>query len=137
MVLLDLGHNNFDDPEFPTVLAEWLTQDGYVVRRLSTRFDQASLASVNIVISKNPLPARDEPGIRGWRLPTSSAFSQDEIELLYNWVFSGGAFLLQIEHMPMAGAAAEFIFMESTRSANVRPFVTGCGLLGTGQTDGT
>ena len=108
VVLLDLGHNNFDDPEFPPVLAEWLTQDGYVVRRLSTRFDEASLASVNIVISKNPLPARDEPGISGWRLPTSSAFSQDEIELLYNWVLSGGAFLLQIEHMPMAGAAAEF-----------------------------
>ncbi len=32
VVVLDLGHNNVDDPEFPPILAEWLTQDGYVVR---------------------------------------------------------------------------------------------------------
>ncbi len=118
VVLLDLGHNNFDGSEFPPVLAEWLTQDGYVLRQLSTRFDDASLADVDIVISKNPLPARDgmrqRPGpftgrIEGWRLPTPSAFSQGEIEFLYDWVLSGGAFLLQIEHMPMAGAAAELV----------------------------
>lgn len=118
VVLLDLGHNNFDHSEFPPVLAEWLTQDGYVLRQLSTRFDDASLADVDIVISKNPLPARDgmrqRPGpftgrIEGWRLPTPSAFSQGEIEFLYDWVLSGGAFLLQIEHMPMAGAAAELV----------------------------
>ena len=118
VVLLDLGHNNLDDSEFPPVLAEWLTQDGYVLRQLSTRFDDASLADVDIVISKNPLPARDgmrqRPGpftgrIEGWRLPTPSAFSQGEIEFLYDWVLSGGALLLQIEHMPMAGAAAELV----------------------------
>ncbi len=56
MVMLDVGHNNFDDPEFPVILADTLVQDGYVVRQLSTRFDEASLAGVDIVISKNPFP---------------------------------------------------------------------------------
>ena len=57
MVVLDVGHNNADDPEFPVILAETLVQDGYVVRQLSTHFDEARLAGVDIVISKNPLPA--------------------------------------------------------------------------------
>ena len=104
VVVLDLGHNNVDDPEFPAVLAEWLTQDGYVVRQLSTRFDEAALASADIVISKNPLSAYNRDN---WSLPTPSAFSRGEIELLYNWVLSGGALLLVIDHMPMPGAAEE------------------------------
>lgn len=104
VVVLDLGHNNVDDPEFPAVLAEWLTQDGYVVRQLSTRFDESALANVDIVISKNPLSAYNRDN---WSLPTPSAFSRDEIELLYNWVLSGGALLLVIDHMPIPGAVEE------------------------------
>lgn len=104
VVLLDLGHNNVDDPEFPVVLAEWLTQDGYVVWQLSTRFDEAALASVDIVISKNPLSAYNRDN---WSLPTPSAFSRGEVEYLYNWVLSGGALLLVIDHMPMPGAVEE------------------------------
>ncbi len=102
VVLLDLGHNNVDDPEFPPILTEWLTQDGYVVRQLSTRFDEDALASVDIVISKNPLSTYN---LGNWSLPTPSPFSPGEIELLYNWVSSGGALLLVIDHMPVAGAA--------------------------------
>ncbi len=104
VVVLDLGHNNVDDPEFPPILAETLTQDGYVVRELSTRFDAASLAGVNIVISKNPLSAYNSDNLN---LPTTSSFSRGEIELLYNWVLSGGAILLQIDHMPIPGAAED------------------------------
>ncbi len=106
VVVLDLGHNNVDDPEFPPILAEWLTQDGYVVRQLSTHFDEDALASVDIVISKNPLSTYN---LGNWSLPTPSPFSPGEIELLYNWVSSGGALLLQTEHMPLAGAAEELL----------------------------
>ncbi len=104
VVVLDLGRNNVDDPKFPAILAEWLAQDGYVVRELSTRFDEAPLAGVDIVISKNPLSAHN---IDNWTLPTPSAFSKGEIQLICNWVVSGGALLLVIDHMPMAGAAEE------------------------------
>ena len=104
VVVLDLAHNNVDDPEFPAVLAEWLTQDGYVVRQLLTRFDEAALANVDIVISKNPLSVDNRDN---WSLPTPSAFSRGEIELLYDWVFSGGALLLVIDHMPIPGAVEE------------------------------
>ncbi len=110
MIVLDVGHNNVDDPEFPVILAETLVQDGYVVRQLSTHFDEASLAGVDIVISKNPVPAYDPDDISSLKrlpFPTPSALARDEIEFLYNWVSSGGALLLQIEHMPVAGAAEE------------------------------
>ncbi len=106
VVVLDLGHNNVDDPEFPPILAEWLTQDGYVVRQLSTRFDEATLASVDLVISRNPLSAYNRDN---WTLPTPSAFSRGEIELLYNWILSGGALLLVVDHMPIPGAAEELL----------------------------
>jgi len=104
VVVLDLGHNNVDDPEFPAILAEWLTQDGYVVRQLSTRFDESALAGVDIVISKNPLSAHN---IDNWTLPTPSAFTKGEIKALHNWVVSGGALLMVIDHMPIPGAAEE------------------------------
>ncbi|MCZ6594027.1 MAG: hypothetical protein O6943_03830 [Bacteroidetes bacterium] len=106
VVVLDLGHNNVDDPEFPPILAEWLTQDGYVVRQLSTRFDEATLASVDLVISRNPLSAYNRDN---WTLPTPSAFSRGEIALLYNWILSGGALLLVVDHMPIPGAAEELL----------------------------
>ncbi len=112
VVVLDLGHNNVDAPEFPPILAETLTQDGYVVRELSTRFDEASLAGVNIVISKNPISAynpNDENELSRLPFPTPSALARDEIEFLYDWVSSGGALLLQTEHMPIAGAAEELL----------------------------
>ena len=110
VVVLDVGHNNVDDLEFRVILAETLVQDGYVVRQLSTRFDEASLASVDIVISKNPLPAYNPDDLNPLSrlpFPTPSALARDEIEFLYNWVSSGGALLLQIEHMPVAGAVEE------------------------------
>ncbi|MFB3112767.1 MAG: hypothetical protein ACE10G_12100, partial [Gemmatimonadales bacterium] len=80
VVVIDLGHNNFDDESYSARRAEGLVQEGYVVRELLTGFDEDSLAGVDIVISKNPLPARPEMGIvepfsgtiAGWRLPTDS-----------------------------------------------------------------
>ncbi len=112
VVVVDLGHNNSDDESYSAIRAEGLVQEGYVVRELLTSFDEDSLAGVDIVISKNPLPARPQNGVAGpfsgtidgWRLPTESAFSRDEIEFLHDWVSSGGALLLQLEHMPLAGA---------------------------------
>jgi len=110
VVVLDVGHNNFDDPEFRVIFAETLVRDGYIVRQLSSCFNEASLASVDIVISKNPLPTYnpdDQNALSRLPFPTPSALARDEIEFLYDWVSSGGALLLQIEHMPLAGAAEE------------------------------
>ena len=112
VVVLDLGHNNVDDPEFPAVLAETLVRDGYIVRQLTSCFNGASLASVDIVISKNPISKYnpdDQKALSRLPFPTPSAFSRDEIKFLYDWVLSGGALLLQIEHMPIAGAAEELL----------------------------
>ena len=40
-------------------------------------------------------------------MPTPSAFSEDEIAVLSEWVEAGGSLLLVFEHMPLAGAAQD------------------------------
>jgi len=110
VVALDIGHNNFDDPEFRMILAETLVRDGYIVKQLSTRFDKSDLEDIDIIISQNPLP-NYEPEVLNplshLPFPTPSAFLKGEIEFLYTWISSGGSLLLQIEHMPMPGAVEE------------------------------
>ena len=40
-----------------------------------------------------------------WRLPTPSAFTDDEVDALKAWIEDGGALLLIADHMPFPGAA--------------------------------
>ena len=40
-----------------------------------------------------------------WELPTPSAFTDDEIDVVVRWVADGGALFLIADHMPAAGAA--------------------------------
>jgi len=106
LILWDQGHNNFGTPERRRRIVGWLVDSGYRVRDVLGRFDEATLAEADIVIIKNALAARNL-GEANWRLPTPSAFTRDEIETIASWVGDGGALLLIIEHMPMAGGMAD------------------------------
>ena len=106
LVLYDVGHNNVDDPEVVTAVAERLGQDGYVVREVSVPFTQAGLANAQILIIKNALAAENR---EHWALPTPSALTQQEIEELEGWVRAGGALVLVIDHMPIPGAMEELV----------------------------
>ena len=106
LILWDRGHNNFGTLERRRRLLDWLVRSGYRVREVSERIDAATLAEADILMSKNALAARNAAEA-DWRLPTPSAFTRDEIETIASWVRDGGAMLLIIEHMPMAGGVAD------------------------------
>jgi hypothetical protein len=62
------------------------------------------LAEGKIMVIANALHERN---VQGWHLPTPSAFSPAEIELVRRWVEEGGSLFLIADHMPMAGAAKD------------------------------
>lgn len=64
--------------------------------------DPNTLIDCHIYVIANSL---HKSNINNWRLPTPSAFTDDEIENLNDWVKDGGRLFLIADHMPFAGAA--------------------------------
>ncbi len=118
-VLIDAAHHNALTAfaGHRASIAKWLQGDGYVVRELlHGRFDREALDGVQIAIISNAkseqnayrfYPPTEAELAEVWRLPTPSAFSQEEIAFLHEWVVMGGALLLVFDHMPLPGAAEE------------------------------
>lgn len=103
VVYIDEAHHNFHTAEGRFApFAHLLTADGFRVRRFQSRFDQASLDSIGILVISNALAAANADN---WGRPVNAAFAESEISALENWVRRGGALLLIADHMPMAGAA--------------------------------
>ena len=102
-IYIDEAHNNFhtmDGRYKPFV--DLLTRDGYVVKSLKDTFSQKSLEDVDILVISNALNSRNA---EDWTLPTPSAFTQNEIKNLVNWVKDGGSLFLIADHMPFPGAS--------------------------------
>lgn len=102
-IFVDAAHHNFHtlDGRF-LPFGKLLRADGYQLLSNPDSFTQNSLRDCRILVIANALhPSNAE----SWRLPNPSAFSPTEIELLQNWVKSGGRLLLIADHMPFAGAA--------------------------------
>jgi hypothetical protein len=102
-VLFDEAHHNFhtaDGRYKPFV--DLLVQDGYQVIRNRKPFSKASLDSFKVLVIANALGAEeiDDDG------SDKPAFTEEEIEAVYNWVRGGGALLLIADHAPFGGAAA-------------------------------
>jgi hypothetical protein len=96
-VLIDAAHFNL----FSTItnriepLTKLLSADGYQVDTITTRLSKRSLSNYQVLII---LTAQGGP-------PESdstffSAFTDSEIEALYNWINNGGAILFGIDHSP-------------------------------------
>jgi hypothetical protein len=103
VVFLDEAHTNFhrvDGRYAPFV--QLLRRDGYVVRPNRSRFSRAVLDSARVLVIANALAKQNE---NNWVLPNPSAFDDDEIAAVRDWVRAGGSLLLIADHMPMAGAA--------------------------------
>lgn len=79
--------------------ANLLEQDGFVVERLDSSFASDVLEQVEILVISNARGFPPSPV-----LPTAPAFTDDEVEAIYDWVNDGGALLLIADHMPFAGA---------------------------------
>lgn len=105
LVFIDEGHHNFHtkDGRYQS-FALLLERDGYQVEAYKGNFNLTKLSKGKILVISNAL---NEVNVENWYLPTPSAFSEEEIAIVKQWVNNGGSLFLIADHMPMAGAATE------------------------------
>ncbi len=104
-VLVDAAHNNFhtlDNRYAP--FGKLLQNDGYRLASNAQLVTPEVLGECRIFVISNPL---DSSNLGAWQLLNPSAFSQNEIAAINEWVKNGGRLLLIADHMPFAGAAQE------------------------------
>ena len=102
-VLFDEAHHNFhttDGRYKPFV--DLLMNDGYQVIRNRKTFSKQALDSFKVLVIANALGAEemDDEG------SDQSAFTEKEIQVVYDWVKGGGALLLIADHAPFGSAAS-------------------------------
>lgn len=102
-VMFDEAHHNFHttDGRYKP-FADLMTNDGCQVIRNRKPFTKQSLDSFKVLVIANALGAEemDDEGA------DQSAFTEDEIKVVYDWVKNGGALLLIADHAPFGSAAA-------------------------------
>ncbi|HKR12624.1 MAG TPA: hypothetical protein VJT15_11230 [Pyrinomonadaceae bacterium] len=102
-VLFDEAHHNFhtSDGRYKPFV-DLLVQDGYQVIRNRKPFAKSSLDSFKVLVIANALGAEemDDEG------SDQSAFTDEEVQAVYDWVRGGGALLLIADHAPFGAAAA-------------------------------
>lgn len=115
-VMIDGGHSNFHtvDGRYQP-FAELLRRDGYRVSGSNTPFTKEVLRSVKVLVIANALNKRNETD---WSLPTPSAFTDEEIAVVSDWVRRGGSLFLIADHMPMPGAAEKLAAAFGVRMNN-------------------
>lgn len=102
VILIDEAHNNFHTATGRYLpFAEFLRRDGYVVKASTQKFSKETLKEAKILVVSNAL---NEKNKEEWALPTPSAFTDEEIAAVRDWVKGGGSLLLIADHMPFAGA---------------------------------
>lgn len=79
--------------------AKLAEMDGFKVIEFSS-YDQ--LENIDVLIIANPIHPKNQGN---WTKPTYSAFEDEEIQRIKEWVYNGGSLLLIADHMPFAGAA--------------------------------
>jgi len=102
-VMFDEAHHNFhttDGRYKPFV--DLLMNDGYRVIRNRQPFSKSTLGSFKVLVIANALGAEEEDDEGA----DHSAFTEEEIQAVHDWVKGGGALLLIADHAPFGGAAA-------------------------------
>lgn len=105
VIVIDEAHHNFHTMSGRyQAFAKLLQTDGYQVKPFKEKFTKKRLEQGKILVISNALHERN---IEDWSLPTSSAFTEDEIEAVNRWVKDGGSLFLIADHMPLPGCAAD------------------------------
>ena len=100
-VLFDEAHNNVHTASgLYKPFVELITNDGYVVVPNKEKFQANTIASYDVLVIVNAA------GPRGQR--ANPAFTDEECDIVRDWVRAGGALLFIADHAPM-GAAAEIL----------------------------
>src|SRR6188474_196235 len=102
-VMFDEAHHNFHttDGRYKP-FADLLSNDGYRVIRNRQSFSKTRLDSFKVLVIANALGAEEDDDEGA----DKSAFNDDEIAAVADWVKGGGALLLIADHAPFGGAAA-------------------------------
>ncbi len=105
VIYIDEGHYNFHTRTGRYLpFAHLLERDGYQVKDYQGTFNKDKLSAGRILVIANAL---NKKNVDDWFLPTPSAFTPEEIEVVKNWVHEGGSLFLIADHLPMAGAAMD------------------------------
>lgn len=103
IVIIDEAHTNFHTRNGRyKPFANVLEQDGYAVHAGSSTFTKEQFGAVKILVIANALHPSNATQ---WSLPTPSAFTDEEIQVVNSWVKDGGSLFLIADHMPFPGAA--------------------------------
>jgi hypothetical protein len=97
------GHNNFGDnrDSINAEMEQFLAREGFEFRQYMGEITREALEGVSILHTDNALAPENQDN---WTLPTPSAFTSEEIKVIYNWVHDGGSLLMVVEHMPFGGS---------------------------------
>jgi len=102
-VMFDEAHHNFHTTEGRyKPFVDLMMNDGYRVIRNRQSFSKTRLESYKILVIANALGAEEDDD----KGADDSAFNDDEITAVHDWVRSGGSLLLIADHAPFGGAAA-------------------------------
>lgn len=103
VVFLDEGHYNFHTASGRyKPFADLITNDGYKVIPSKQKFTKDSLKGCEVLVISNALGA----AIMGSPEASNPAFTEEECDVVRDWVRQGGSLLLIADHAPM-GAANE------------------------------
>lgn len=102
-VMFDEAHHNFHTAEGRyKPFVDLMMNDGYRVIRNRLPFTKATLSSYKILVIANALGAEEDDDDGA----DKSAFTEEEIAAVHDWVKGGGSLLLIADHSPFGGAAA-------------------------------
>src|SRR3569832_864710 len=102
-VMFDEAHHNFhtSDGHYKPFV-DLLSNDGYRVTRNRQQFVKARLSGFKVLVIADALGAEEDDDEGA----DKSAFTDEEIEAIADWVKGGGALLLIADHTPYGGAAS-------------------------------
>jgi hypothetical protein len=102
VVMIDEAHVNYHTTSGRyEPFANVLRLDGFRVKPFTTKFSSRALKQVDVLVIAN---AVSEATAKNWSAPPSSAFSDEEIAAVRNWVRRGGSLMLIVDHMPIPGS---------------------------------
>ena len=102
-VMFDEAHHNFHTTEGRyKPFVDIMMNDGFRVIRNRQPFSKTTLSSYKILVIANALGAEEDDDEGA----DKSAFTEEEIVAIHDWVKNGGALLLIADHAPFGGAAA-------------------------------
>ena len=103
VVMIDEAHHNWHTATGRYLpFADLLRRDGYVVQASKSPFSRDALKQGNILVIANALNKRND---NYWVPPYPSAFTDEEIKAVRDWVQGGGSLLLIADHLPWPAAA--------------------------------